>query len=116
LSHGTPDLLELSRYWQRQLRLEDWDLQLHVNVRPEMLDGATGQCRTNLVLRAAKIFIADPSLLDLEDLEVMRDVEVTLVHELLHVALADVKDHSAGEPAIERIARALVFLHRGIRR
>lgn len=105
----------LLEYWQRQLRLQDWDVVADV-VPARALGGAAGQTTTTPWRRYAAVQIADPATLDPDAGPGFRDLEATLVHELLHVALAGVGDHAPLEPAIEALSRALVALNRGERR
>jgi len=111
----TPLLL----YWQRQLRLEDWDV--HVDVVPAyQLGGDLGRCEVQHNTRRARIRIADPATIEGDPNPSVGDMEATLVHELLHVAfpgdLSDGSTSTAGEQATEATAQALVRLNRGLRR
>lgn len=111
------DPQERLRYWQRLLRLQDWDIELRV-VRRHELDDAYGRCSTWSAVGRAKIRLLDPQdfepTIDPRD----RDIKVTLVHELLHLRIpADQADGSSSlgqEQAVERIAQALVHLRRPV--
>jgi hypothetical protein len=108
-------LSDLLAYWQRQLRIQDWDITL--DVVPARVISAAAGCSTNCPgRRNAHIRLADPATLDPDAGSDYTDQEVTLVHELLHVALAAIPDHGPIEPAIDSLARALVHLNRGNRR
>jgi|APSaa5957512622_1039677.scaffolds.fasta_scaffold13869_3 hypothetical protein len=105
------------RYWQERLRVQDWDVTLRVLRYHEMGEGLLGQCFRNDASRTAEI-----RLLALEDVSGSvtppgRDLEVTLVHELLHVLFHGASDETenriAFEQAIDATARALVELDRG---
>ena len=110
---------ELVAYWQRQLRIEDWDIQVDT-VPAHIIDGKAGQCSTWAALGRARIRLADPATLTPETCPIYNDLESTLVHELLHVAIpADQEDGRASEGqerAIEGIAQCLVRLNRGEKR
>ena len=106
----------LLEYWQRQLRLQDWDIDVEI-VRPLAIEGKAGDTRTTREVRQAWIRISDPSLSEQDFPEHFLDIEVTLVHELLHVAFAaNIETHDEVEPAIDATARALVALNRGEKR
>ena len=118
------------RFWQRALRLEDWDIrirlmratQLGPDVFGMMLMGSRGKRR------------ADVGLLCPEDVSTIRfdrpsdrwDWELTIVHELLHILWDDAiaprvrKETSpfriAEERAVHRTAVALVAANRERRR
>lgn len=109
-------------YWQRVLRLQDWDVRLDIARMADLGVGTLGECDPSAVKRQAKI-----TLLDERDLGPQKfwfdgeswDWEITLVHELLHLHLHDVvgKDYQtpaglAAERAIHAISKALVALER----
>jgi hypothetical protein len=105
----SPDLIA---YWQRQLRLQGWDIE--VTEVPAYLIDKLGQCMTVENTRRARIQIAVD-----EDGKPCDDAEMTLVHELLHVSFPGVDDGRSStrqEQAIEATAQALVRLNRGERR
>lgn len=105
----------LLAYWQRQLRLEDWDIQID-EVPARVLDGAAGLTSVHAHRRCARIRIAEVATLDPDAGPDFCDAEATLVHELLHVALSGVGDHHLIEGPIDSLARALVRINRGERR
>jgi len=110
------DLAPLLEFWQRQLRIQDWDVRLSV-VRYHQIPGTLGQCKARVGSRQAIVSICDPDDIHPDASGADRDPEVTLVHELLHVAFpADMEDGTASttqEQAIDATARALVLLRRG---
>ena len=111
---------ELTDYWQRQLRLQDWDVTVRV-VRWHEVDGSPlGLCRVRWSTRDAEILLLDPQDYGPDRSGSDRDQELTLVHELLHIAFpGDRSDGSCSttmEQAVEATARALVALNRGHRR
>jgi len=102
------------RYWRRALRLMDWDITLHVCRHFEMPE-RLGECAVNATSREARIRILDPRDISPDATAVSRDVEVTLVHELLHVLFPQDEDgwcSTQQEQAIDTTARALVNLRR----
>ncbi len=111
------DPTERTEHWQRQLRLQDWDVRTSV-VRYHDMGVALGRCRSKVHGRDAIIEITCRADLHSDASEEDRDLEVTLVHELLHLKFPPVSRHQseALEQAIEATARALVRLDRGIRR
>lgn len=69
-------------WWQKQLRLQDWDIILKL-VRERDVNGNLGQCSVNEPVKTARISIATHDDYDVMDWP--NDMEHTLVHELLHV-------------------------------
>lgn len=113
---GTEKHLERRcRYWQALLRLEDWDVT--VRLVDELPGHALGRCWWLDEKAIATIRILRPERCDPGRIPA-QDVEVTLVHELLHLHFAafTAENHTpqatAQEVAIDRCARALVGLER----
>lgn len=111
------ELRENMAYWQRVLRIQDWDVELQLQRHHEIGEGLLGQCIRNDSSRTAKVLLLDPRDLAPAGLPSGRDLEVTLVHELLHVvfhcASSETENRVAFEQAIDSTARALVRLDRG---
>lgn len=103
--------------WQKELRLQDWDVKAYLKRHYNVSSGATGTCDFNFAGKTAVIRVlhssdADPAF------SVAHDPEQTLVHELLHLHFAQFfsmtatkendPDYYAKEQAIDLIAHALV--------
>lgn len=105
-------------FWKKQLRLEDWDITFNV---PEHDPKGFAFVKSHQCFQRAHITVRNPALVP-PDSQVNNDLEVTVVHELLHLRFANVSfpadgaDDNAFELAIERTAEALVALNRGERR
>lgn len=112
--------------WQRILRLNDWDIDLSI-VRRHTLTSSSSLGQTTLgIYRRATIKIADPTDFLADDTARDRDLEDTLVHELLHLHFNDLRvpvsrptdpstaEEVAQERAIEAIAGALLTLKRQV--
>lgn len=120
----TPNQMTLSlwlNYWQRRLFLRDWTVHLKL-VReadvPMEARGGVGWCTPCIQNKVATIDLLHP--LDYKK-EWRCDLELTLVHELLHVHYApfEYKDlHTlegiGQEQSINAISLALVNMKRGI--
>jgi hypothetical protein len=112
-------LTSIKREWQKLLRLQDWKIKIRFATDEELEEAtgveAVGACHSSPETREAQILIADVSVLEEGDRQ--RDVENTIVHELLHVHFAPFQsDHEAvklqHEQAIEPITDALLKLKR----
>lgn len=112
-------LTELCAEWQKRLRLMDWLVTVRYRRADDMpLANKGGCCSWKITLKAAVVDVLDP--VDYPaDSHFLQDVEVTVVHELLHLHIApfvaddDTPEDIAQEQAIECIAQALVKAKRG---
>lgn len=103
-------------YWRPRLRLMDWDVTLEVyGLKGWIALGRSayeaGNCAISASFGSARIRLLDPAAMPADIAPSCRDVEDTIVHELLHLMLpvreSDGTDH-AGELRINRVAQALV--------
>ncbi len=111
-----PDVRRLLRKWTRILRLLDWDIEVEVKRYHEMPHDL-GRAHVNRAGKQARIELLDPFDFCLACTWTDRDMEITLVHELLHVHLPGDLDAGEGtsvmyEAGIDAIAQALVREHR----
>ncbi|WP_291981929.1 hypothetical protein [Luteitalea sp.] len=108
-------------YWQRVLRLQDWDIEVrvlpqhHLNADSPM---STGRVSFNHVYRSACILVADPAtVIDDHTAAFTRhsvyDPEQTLVHELVHLLMPSPGEVKVDvEFTVEAVSKALVRLDR----
>lgn len=109
---------ERLHYWQGVLRMQDWRIRLDI-VRGSEMDEAYGRI-TKSDMRDARILLMDAIDVPSESrTNVNTDMEVTLVHELLHARFHDIGSPEQDtaewrnmEAAIEATAQALVALDR----
>lgn len=107
-------------YWQKRLRLEDWDIVLEVVRLKEWLtlgkDAYTaGVCAPSQSCGWARIRLLHIDDIPEDAVPSIKDPEVTLVHELLHLLIPVSSPEGGdvhGERAINRIAEALVVERR----
>lgn len=113
------ELLAKCEEWQKILRLQDWIITVHIRrERDFTLSDSNAEIITTLPKRMATIHILDPIDYPPDQSE-PQDMELSLVHELLHIHLftffADREDEMrivAEEQAIEAISRGLIALAR----
>lgn len=109
-------LKERLAYWQKLLRLQDWDVIPKIVRREKMTLGGQGECQWGLERKEATIRLIGP--IDYpDDCSREQDQELTLVHELLHLHFAPFSADGgskevAQEQVIQCIAQALVSLER----
>lgn len=103
--------------WQARLRLQDWDVHLHVVQQAGLNPDTHGHCHYHSVSGHAVIRLLHPAAYVCENGPAY-DMEETLVHELLHLTFAGCTpeepsaEDTAMELGINRLARALVTLKR----
>ena len=108
-------LEERLAYWQKQLRLQDWDVEIRMVRRFEAGDheGSMAYVEVYLPKRHARINFIEPRDVDPEGWPV-ESMERSLVHELLHLHMwpfnpeDDTPAYTAMEQAVHALAGALV--------
>lgn len=105
-------------YWKKQLRLQNWKFYLRLIKWDKKTGFAYNSQDPNY--ETSYITLADPDTIPAE-IRGVRDMEVTLVHEMLHTRLIYVaplsnkkKKKWPVEIAVETIAQSLVANRRGI--
>jgi hypothetical protein len=114
------ELTKLSREWQSRLQLKDWRISTRFARANDLGEGCCGECSTIQNLRQATIKILAPLDLHTVD-EINRDIEGTLVHEMLHIHLWPWNDaidtlklpDTQMEQTVEALAVAFIKLKRG---
>ena len=103
--------------WQKRLRLDAWDVRIGI-YRERSFDGGgrSGEISYSIESGKAVIKLLDP--VDYPDEDFPQDMEVTLVHELLHLKFAaftpqdDTLEHRLFEQTVESMAHLLFALKR----
>jgi len=129
----TQELLKANEYlayWKPQLRLDHVDFEI-VFCQPEESGNNLARCKVAFCHHQQKIEIRHPSERCARDVDFFRrDLEVCVVHELLHTKEATWRDHPTidepfrkdkwltqlHEDSIDAIAEALVRARRGMTR
>ena len=112
-------LKTLCSRWQEKLGLAHWNIALQICRERDMpISHSQGSNQISLANEQALISILDSS--DFPSSPFEQDMEVSLVHELLHIPLRYISEPENGsieetllEAFIERTARLLVLLSRG---
>jgi hypothetical protein len=79
-----PDLDVLVAKWKPILRLQDWDIEIEYARKYELADGCA-ECNANIMRNLCTIKILDPNDINPDEDANTRNVEATVVHELLHI-------------------------------
>lgn len=116
-------LQEALHLWQKRLRLQDLDIYADLVGAADMENGNEGECKASARFPSAHIRLLRAEDWRLRSNETscapVRDMEVDLVHELLHVAMRDFDPRDQDSLAYDRyecfvecMARCLVALVR----
>ncbi|EGO63506.1 hypothetical protein [Acetonema longum] len=116
--YSEEQLIVLCREWQQRLRLECWEVALRIARQRDFdLKNAQGECCYTKETALATIKILDPT--DYPQSPFKYDMEIVLVHELLHLHFCMFDkteygslDETMMERSIDHIAKALVKLKR----
>lgn len=107
-------------FWQKRLGLQDWTISVAVVPASELKPKTLGNVHWELNKKTAVIRVLDPSDYRLPFKEMLKDMEFTVVHELIHLdlapVLADLQRSDANrrdeEHAVNHVADALLSLER----
>lgn len=111
-------LKDCASKWQGILRLEDWDIAVSFAPKSSIESNGMAHAAVYKQTKDAFILIRNPEEFDAKPaFSDENDVELTLVHELMHVRLAhlciDEKLSDQEELVVEQIARGFVSMDRG---
>ena len=103
--------------WQRRLKLEDWRISVSPARSSQLKPGTLGAISWDKGKKTATIWVLDPADYQLPFREMLDDMELTVVHELIHLELASLPrgqaSRSSEEHAVNGFADALLALDRG---
>lgn len=99
-------------HWQKRLGLEAWKISAILSRPDELRPGTMGNIRWDANRRTARIRVLEPAGYRMPLQAALRDMEFTIVHELIHLELSSLPRSEASrsdeEHAINRIANALL--------
>ncbi len=106
--------------WQRRLNLEDWNITIGVVRATELKPKTLGNIHWDSDKKTATIHVLDPADYKLPFDAMLRDMEFTVVHELIHLELSPVlaplqrsdENRRDEEYAVNHMAQALLDLDR----
>jgi len=103
-------------FWQRRLQLQDWTISIVMSHRGDLRDGTLGNIRWDVDKKKAVIRVLDAAEYNTSFDSMVRDMEFTVVHELIHLELASLPRSEASrsdeEHAVNRLADALLLAER----
>jgi hypothetical protein len=107
--------------WQKRLNLEAWNISVVVSRAADLKPKTVGNIKWDREKKTAVIRVLDPADYHMEFAPMLRDIEFTVVHELIHLemspVLSDLQRTEANrreeEFAVNHMADALLKLERG---
>ena len=103
-------------YWQQRLELGDWKISLVMSPAGGLKPNTLGNIHWDADRRTAVIRVLDAPDYQMPCSGMLPDMEVTVVHELVHLELASLPRSAASrreeEHAVNRITDALLALER----
>ncbi len=109
---------ERAAMWQKRLNLEDWNITVLVSRASELKPKTLGNIHWDSDKRSAVIRVLDPADYRMTEEAMMKDIEFTVVHELIHLELSpvlspfhrDEANRREEEHAVNHLADALLKL------
>lgn len=102
--------------WRQRLKLEDWKISVVMARRSSLEPNTTGGIRWSKSKKSAIILLLDPFDYTLPFRQMLDEMELTMVHQLVHLDLASLPHSQASrnneEHAVTGIAEVLVGLDR----
>jgi hypothetical protein len=102
--------------WQERLKLQDWRIESRIVRKSELKPDTLGNLKWNSEDKSAIIRVLDPRDYDLPASRIAEDMELTVVHELIHLHLSvlprDPQKKGVEEQVVDKISVALFNLER----
>jgi hypothetical protein len=102
--------------WRQRLKLEDWKISVVMARRSSLEPNTTGGIRWDKSKKSAVISLLDPADYGLPLPQMLDEMELTVVHELVHLDLASLPRGQANsgseEQVVTGIAQAMLGLDR----
>ena len=102
--------------WQKRLKLEDWNIAIKLVHFSDLKPKTLGNIHWDSDLKKASMSILTPADYKLSFPDALKDMEFTVVHELVHLQLSSLPrneaSRSAEEKAVNTITDALLNLDR----
>jgi hypothetical protein len=107
---------EWVKRWQKRLSLEDWKIEAKIVRLAQLPKGTVANIHWSLPRKQATIKVLDSIDSTLPKSDIVRDTELSVVHELIHLSMAklplDANNTELEEEAVKKISTALLGLDR----
>jgi hypothetical protein len=104
------------RKWTQRLGLSDWKIDSKIVRIAQLPRGTVANIHWSLPRRTATIKVLHPADSTLPASEIVRDTELSVVHELVHLSMAklplDGSDTDLEEEAVKKLSVALISLEK----
>jgi len=102
--------------WQKRLKLEDWNISFKLVRLTDLKPKTLGNIHWDSDLKKASMSILCPADYKMAFSDALKDMEFTVVHELVHLQLSSLPrneaSRSAEEKAVNTLTEALLTLDR----
>lgn len=103
--------------WQQRLKLDDWKISIVSSHPADLKPGTLGHIHWDADTKTAAIRVLDASEYRMACPDAFNDMELTVVHELVHLVLSSLSrsveaDRGAEEHTVNQISKALLELDR----
>jgi hypothetical protein len=106
--------------WQKRLNLKEWNISVVVSRATELKAKTVGNIHWDREKKTAVIRVLDPADYDLALEPMLKDIEFTVVHELIHLEMVPIlsdlqrsaENRLEEEHAVNHLAEALLKLAR----
>jgi hypothetical protein len=100
--------------WQKRLSLDDWKIEAKIVRLWQLPKGTVANIHWSLPRKQATIKVLDSIDSSVAKSEIVRDTELSVVHELIHLSMAklplDANNTELEEEAVKKISAALLAL------
>lgn len=100
--------------WQKRLALEDWQIESKIVRVWELPERAVANIHWSLTSKKATIRVLNSVDSSLKKSEILKDTELSVVHELVHLSMSklplDPKHTELEEEAVKKLSTALLAL------
>ena len=100
--------------WQKRLSLDDWKIEAKIVRLWQLPKGTVANIHWSLPRKQATIKVLDSMDSSVAKSEIVRDTELSVVHELIHLSMAklplDANNTELEEEAVKKISAALLAL------
>jgi hypothetical protein len=105
---------EWVKRWAKRLSLEDWKIEAKIVRLAQLPKGTVANIHWSLPRKQATIKVLDSIDSTLAKSDIVRDTELSVVHELVHLSMAklplDANNTELEEEAVKKISSALLAL------
>jgi hypothetical protein len=102
--------------WQKRLKLDEWNIAIMMVRKDALKPDTLGGIRWDKKKLTATLWTLDPADYNMSEEDMRKDLEFTVVHELIHLELASLPKSEASrrteERAVNQLAEALLALER----